>query len=135
MSKLKNIITSSIFHLDTNKVTILSVVLIIAVSYGLFFYLQNNTENNIRNSLFEQQRERQIESTEALSRHIGSDLDLIMSKLEPLANSDTLQQGNLAGNITREALEKIYDQINSRTPIDRLFILDKNNNNDIQYSC
>ena len=89
MSKLKNIITSSIFHLDTNKVTILSVVLIIAASYGLFFYLQNNTENNIRNSLFEQQRERQIESTEALSRHIGSDLDLIMSKLEPLANSDT----------------------------------------------
>ena len=135
MSKLKNIITSSIFHLDTNKVTILSVVLIIAVSYGLFFYLQNNTENNIRNSLFEQQRERQIESTEALSRHIGSDLDLIMSKLEPLANSDTLQQGNLAGNITTEALERIYDQINSRTPIDRLFILDKNNNNDIQYSC
>jgi hypothetical protein len=122
MSKLKNIITSSIFHLDTNKVTILSVVLIIAISYGLFFYLQNNTENNIRNSLFEQQRERQIESTEALSRHIGSDLDLIMSKLEPLANSDTLQQGNLAGNITREALEKIYDQINSSTPIDRLFI-------------
>jgi signal transduction histidine kinase len=127
MPKLKNIITSSIFHLDTNKVTILSVVLIIAVSYGLFFYLQNNTENNIRNSLFEQQRERQIESTEALSRHIGSDLDLIMSKLEPLANSDILQQGNLAENITTVALEKIYDQIYSRTPIDRLFILDKNN--------
>src|ERR687892_332889 len=63
MSKLKNILTSSIFHLDTKKVTILSIVLIIAVSYGLFFYLQNNTENNIRNSLFQQQRVRETEDT------------------------------------------------------------------------
>ena len=127
MSKLKNILTSSIFHLDTKKVTILSIVLIIAVSYGLFFYLQNNTENNIRNSLFQQQRERQVEFTQTLSRHIGSDLDLIMSKLELLASSDTLQQGNLVGNETTEVLEKIYHQINSITPLDRLFILDKNN--------
>ena len=127
MSKLKNITTGSIFHLDTKKVTIISIVLIIAVSYGLFFYLQNHTENNIRNSLFAQQQERQTESTEALSRHIGSDLDLIMTKLELLANSDTLQQGNLVGNKTTEELEDTYHQINSRTLLDRLFILDKNN--------
>ena len=127
MSKLKNILTSSIFHLDTKKVTILSIVLIIAVSYGLFFYLQNNTENNIRNSLFQQQRERQVEFTQTLSRHVGSDLDLIMSKMELLASSDMLQQGNLVGNETTEVLEKIYHQINSITPLDRLFILDKNN--------
>ena len=100
--------------------------MIIAVSYGLFFYLQNNTENNIRNSLFQQQKERQVESIETLSRHIGSDLDLIMSKLELLANSDMLQQGKLVGNETTEVLEKIYHQINSITPLDRLFILDKN---------
>jgi hypothetical protein len=56
--------------------------------------------------LFEQQRERQTESTEALSRHIGSDLDLIMSKLELLAYSDTLQQGNQVGNNTTEVLKK-----------------------------
>jgi signal transduction histidine kinase len=124
---LKNIITSIIFHLDTKKVTILSIVLIIAVSYGLFFYLQNNTENNIRNSLFQQQKERQVEFTQTLSRHIGSDLDLIMSKLELLASSDMLQPGNLVGNETTEVLEKIYHQINSITPLDRLFILDKNN--------
>jgi hypothetical protein len=127
MSKLKNILSSSIFHLDTKKVTILSIVLIIAVSYGLFFYLQNNTENNIRNSLFQQQKERQVEFAQTLSRHIGSDLDLIMSKLELLAGSDTLQQGNLVGNETTEVLEKIYHQINSITPLDRLFILNKNN--------
>ena len=124
---MKNIITGSIFRPNTKEITILSIVLIIAVSYGLFFYLQNNTENSIRNSLFEQQKQRQIESTEALSHHIASDLDLIMSKLELFANSDTLQQGNLVGNKTTEELEKTYQQINSRTPLDRLFILDKNN--------
>ncbi|HEY3526362.1 MAG TPA: sensor histidine kinase [Nitrososphaeraceae archaeon] len=127
MPKLKNIITSNIFRPNTKEITILSIVLIIAVSYGLFFYLQNNTENNIRNSLFEQQKQRQIESTKALSNHIASDLDLIMSKLELLANSDTLQQGNLVGNKTSEELERAYQQINSKTPLDRLFILDKNN--------
>ena len=127
MPKMKNIITGSIFRPNTKEITIVSVVLIIAVSYGLFFYLQNNTENSIRNSLFEQQKQRQIESTEALSHHIASDLDLIMSKLELFANSDTLQQGNLVGNKTTEELEKTYQQINSRTPLDRLFILDKNN--------
>src|ERR671915_50029 len=127
MPKLKNIITSNIFRPNTKEITILSIVLIIAVSYGLFFYLQNNTENNIRNSLFEQQKQRQIESTKALSNHIASDLDLIMSKLELLANSGILQQGNLVGNKTTEELEKTYQQINSKTPLDRLFILDKNN--------
>jgi signal transduction histidine kinase len=127
MPDLKNIITRNIFRPNTKEIAILSIVLIVAVSYGLFFYLQNNTENSVRNSLFEQQKQRQIESTEALSRHIDSDLDSIKSKLELLANSNTLQQGNLVGNETTEVLEKTYQKINSRTPLDRLFILDKNN--------
>ena len=57
---MKNIITGSIFRPNTKEITIVSVVLIIAVSYGLFFYLQNNTENSIRNSLFEQQKQRHL---------------------------------------------------------------------------
>ena len=125
MDRLKGIII--IFAPNTRKAIILSIILIIAVSYGLFFYLQNDTEMNIKNSLFEQQRERQTESTEALSRHIGSDLDLIMSKLELLSNSATLQQGILVGNKITGLLEKVYSQIGSITPVDRLFILDRNN--------
>ena len=125
MNRLKGI--SVAFAPNTRKVIILSIILIIGVSYGLFFYLQNNTEMSIRKSLFEQQKTRQIESAEAISRHISSDLSLIMSKLELLANSYTLQQENLVGNKTVEVLEKIHHQINSITPVDRLFILDKNN--------
>ena len=62
-------------------------MLIIAVSYGLFFYLQTITENNIKNSLIDQQRQRQIESTKAISQNIGSDLDSITARLQMLASS------------------------------------------------
>ena len=51
---------------------IISVLLIIGVSYGLFFYLQKGTEDGIRNSLFEQQEQRQLDSTKAISQHISS---------------------------------------------------------------
>ena len=38
---------------NTKKVALVFVIVIVSISYGLFFYFQNNTENNIRNSLFE----------------------------------------------------------------------------------
>lgn len=125
MNSLK--IGGRIFFSNTKKATIISILVVIAISYSVFFYILNSTEVNIRKSLFEQQKERQLESTRALSRHIGSDLGLVMSKLELLANSDTLQQENLLGNKTSEVLQKAYYHINSTTPLDRLFILDRNN--------
>ena len=117
----------SIFPLNTKKITILAIILIIGISYGLFFYFQNKTESDIRNSLFNQQKQRQIEATEALSHHISSDLDSIMARLQMLANSAILQQGELSGNETTRLLKEIYNQINSITPADRLFILNKDN--------
>ena len=125
MALLKNI--GSFSPLNTKKITILSIILIVAISYGLFFYLQNNTENNIRNSLFEQQKERQIESTQALSYHISSDLDSIMARLQMIANSPILQQGELSSNETTKLLKDVYNQMTPIIPADRLFILDKDN--------
>jgi hypothetical protein len=106
------------------KIAIITIVSIVVISYGLFFYLQNNTESNIRNTLFEQQKQRQIESTRIISQHIGSDLSLVMSMLDGLANSLYLQQGDLYGDQTKKLLEEKYNQYN--TVINRLFILDKN---------
>jgi signal transduction histidine kinase len=111
----------------TKEVAIIFIISIIVISYGLFFYLQNNTESNIRSSLFEQQKQRQIESTQALSRHIGSDLDSIMARLQSLANSVYLQQGDLVSNKTKTLMEQMYVQMNKITDVDRLFILDGNN--------
>jgi signal transduction histidine kinase len=87
--------------------------------------LQYNTENNIRNSLFEQQKQQQIDSTESLSRHVGSSLDSIMARLQALSDSDLLQQGNTSGNETNRLLQQTYAQINGITPVDRVLILDR----------
>ena len=111
----------------TKELAVVFIVSIIAISYGLFFYLQNNTESNIRNSLFEQQKQRQIESTQALSRHISSDLDSITARLQSLANSPYLQQGDLVSNKTKNLIQQMHFQMNSITNVDRLFILDENN--------
>jgi signal transduction histidine kinase len=111
----------------TNELAIIFIIAIIVISYGLFFYLQNNTESNIRNSLFEQQKQRQIESAQGLSRHIGSDLDSIMARLQSLASSAYLQQGDLLSNKTKKFMEQMYVQMNSITNVDRLFVLDENN--------
>ncbi|MFL6329588.1 MAG: hypothetical protein ACJ705_01090 [Nitrososphaeraceae archaeon] len=105
----------------TKEVAIIFIIFIIVISYGLFFYLQNNTESNIRSSLFERQKQRQIESTQALFRHIGSDLDSIMTRLQSLANSVYLQQGDLVSNKTMNVMEQIYVQLNNmRAKSDKL---------------
>ena len=111
---------------NTKKVALVFVIVIVSISYGLFFYLQNNTENNIRNSLFEQQKQQQIHSTESLSRHVGSSLDSIMARLQAVSNSDLLQQGDTSSNKTKRLLQEMHTQIDTITPIDRLLILDKN---------
>lgn len=47
MTKLQDIIASIAFSSKHKKITIFSVILIIDVSYRIFFYLQNNRENEI----------------------------------------------------------------------------------------
>lgn len=77
----------NLFSGRVKEISIISIILIIIISYGLFFYLQNITEHSIRSSLFEQQQERQVQATKAISEHIGSDLRLVMSILQGLADS------------------------------------------------
>ena len=113
------------FPTGAKKIGIISIILVVIISYGIFFELQYMTENNIRNSLFEQQKQRQIASTIALSQHIGTDLDLVMARLQDLANSAILQQEDLSSNKTKKIAEERYLQINSL--VDKLFIADKNN--------
>lgn len=129
MNFLRNIIKGSnrLFGEKTEKIAIVSIALVLTVSYGLFFYLQTITENDIKNSLIQQQRQRQIESTKAISKNIGSDLDSIMARLQMLARSAELQGGQFSDNNTRTLLEEVYHQIIAITAMDRLFILDKNN--------
>ena len=105
---------------------IISIGLIISIFYGVFFYLQSTTETNIRNSIFEQQKSLQMQTTQALSQRISSDLSFMMARLQGLADSSYLQQGDLSSEKTKNLLQEIYFQINNITAIDRLFIINKN---------
>jgi uncharacterized membrane protein len=62
------------FSKKRKEIGIISVCLIIISSFGLFFYQQNITEQNVKNSIFDQYKDRQIESTQAIAEHISSDI-------------------------------------------------------------
>jgi hypothetical protein len=68
----------------------------VSLSYGLYFFLQDLTENSIKTNLFEQQRLRQLDANNAISQHVASNMESILSKLQVIANSIYVQQGNLS---------------------------------------
>ncbi|MGC2427925.1 MAG: ATP-binding protein [Nitrososphaeraceae archaeon] len=115
----------SIFYGRAKVIAIISIVLIISISYGLFFYFQDITERNVKNNLFAQQRDRQIMATRILSQHIASDLGLVEARLEGLSNSIYLQQGDLTSNKTKTLVQANFLNIDSI--VDHLFVVNKKN--------
>ena len=101
-------------------------MIIISISFALFFYFQDRTESEIKEGIFEQQQKNQIDKTKAIAENVESTLNLIMAKLEGLSTSKVLQQGNLQSASTAEILNDRFEQINDITPIDRLLLIDKN---------
>jgi flagellar basal body-associated protein FliL len=75
------------------EIGIISIILIVALSYGIYFFLQDNTEDSIKQSLFEQQRQRQLDTNKAISQHIAYNMDVILTNLKVVANSIYVQQG------------------------------------------
>jgi signal transduction histidine kinase len=113
----------SLFSGKFREIGIISIISIILFSFGLLFYIQNITQTNIKVSLFERQKQSQTESTKSISKHIGSDLNLVVSMLDGLANSFYLQDDIYSDN-TKKLVEEKYNQF---TPvINRLFVLDRN---------
>jgi signal transduction histidine kinase len=106
------------------QIGIISIISIVILSYGLFFYVQGITENNVKNSLFEQQKDRQLESAISISQNIESDFNLMILMLDGLANSAYFQQAELYSEQAKKLMEEKYQQFD--TIVDRLFVLDKN---------
>jgi signal transduction histidine kinase len=101
-------------------------IVIIASSFAFFFYFQQQTEQGIRDTMLDQQKQIQKETTKALAQHIRSDLGSIMTSLHGLSYSKYLQEGDLTSSDTESYLKIYYQQMNSSTPVDRMFILDAN---------
>ena len=117
--------SSDFFSRKRKEIGIISVVLIIISSFGLFFYQQNTTEQNVKNSIFTQYKDRQIESTHRISEHISSDLKLIMTILQGIADSSLLQQGLLSGDRIDKMMQEKFSEVNNVTKVDTILITDK----------
>ncbi len=79
-------------------------IFIVIIPLILFFYLQQETEDSIRNSIFEQQKQVQIDSSRAIAHHMESDMELILSRLQGLAMSGNIQDGDFTSNLTKNLL-------------------------------
>jgi hypothetical protein len=112
----------NIFFGREKEIGIVLIISIIVSSNGLLFFLQNGIEVDLRRTTFEQQRDLQLQSTKEIAQHIESDVTLVLSMLDGLANSLYLQQGELGSERTTKLLEETY--ANSNLTIDRLFVLD-----------
>jgi signal transduction histidine kinase len=121
----------NVFSKKIREIGIISIILIIIFSFGLLVYIQNITEQDIKQNLFLQQKQRQISSTQGISMHIGSDMNLVVSMLDGLANSLYLQQAIYNDNAKKMVGDK-YSQFKGM--LDGLFVLDKDNILTISYS-
>jgi signal transduction histidine kinase len=119
--------SSDFFSRKRKEIGIISIVLIIVSSFGLFFYQQNITEQNVKDSIFTQYRDRQIESTQIIAERISSDLKLIMSILQGIADSTYLHQHYLYGEKIEKIIREKFSEVNNVTKVDGLFIADENN--------
>ncbi|HEU0144310.1 MAG TPA: histidine kinase dimerization/phospho-acceptor domain-containing protein, partial [Nitrososphaera sp.] len=107
------------------EIIIVVIVSIFIISIVTLFYGTYDVQRDVRESLFEQQRNRQLTQVEAIANNIRSDSELALSHLRGLANSLYLQNGDLSGNETENLFKDTYAEVSSIG--DRLFVIDNKN--------
>lgn len=105
------------------KIGILSVISIVIFSFAVFYSIQIVTEENVKSNLVSEQIDRQQIASKSLSQHIGSDLTLVTTVLDGLANSVYLQEAHLDPEKTNSIINEKYKSIDDI--IERIFILDE----------
>jgi hypothetical protein len=112
---------------DRKNLWIILIITIILSTFGLFFYQENMTEQNIKSTLFNQYKTSQIELTQGIAERISSDLNFLMSILQGIADSSHLHQGELYGEKIEKIMREKFDEFNNVTKVDGLFIADEEN--------
>jgi signal transduction histidine kinase len=104
---------------------VVAIMSIIVISIVTFFYSSFDVQRDVKESLFEQQRDRQLTQVQSIANNIRSDSELALSHLRGLANSLYLQNGDLSGSETENLLKDTYAEIDDIG--DRLFVIDNRN--------
>ena len=121
----KKVDSMNIFPNHTIRKGIISVVGIIILTFCLLFYNLHVSEENLKDSIFDQQIQRQTATTKLIADHIKSDFDSVLVMLDGLANSVYLQQDQISSSQSKKLIQEKYMQFNN--VISRLFVLDSNN--------
>ncbi len=88
------------------KIVILFTLIIISISFILFFSFQHQSEFRIRDIILEQQQKDQVDTTKAIAEIIKWNLLYIRANLQGLAHSKYLQEGDYQSNITYNLMKK-----------------------------
>ena len=88
-------------------------------------FLQTTTESTVRKNIYQQQIDRQEEVTTSISQSISSDLGILISVLDGLADSDPLQSGDFASDETTKLISEKLQR--HEAEINNIFLLDRNN--------
>ena len=116
------------FQRNLPKIGIILVISIIALSYGLYFLFQDIAENDIKERLFEQERQQLLDANKAISQNIISDLDSILTKLKVVAVSPYIQEEEdpQAWNKSAPLVQEMYDETKELVgKTDGMFVIDK----------
>ena len=107
------------------EIGIISILFIIIFTFGLFFYQQNITEQNIKQGIFNKFRDHQMESTHVMADHISSNLEVIMSNIQAVADIASLKDGESYDDRFKKIFEDKYLVLNKITKVDGLYLVNK----------
>jgi signal transduction histidine kinase len=122
----KEKITQKNFLFSKKKeIGIISIVFILIFTFGLFFYQQNITEQNIKQGIFNKFRDNQMDSTQIMAEHISSDLEVIMSIVQAVADLASLQDDETYDDRFKKFFEYKYLILSKITNVDGLYLVNE----------
>ena len=119
-------ITQKIFPFSKKKeIGFILIVFIIIFTFGLFFYQQNITEQNIKQGIFNKFRDNQMDSTHIMAEHISSDLEVVMSIVQAVADLASLQDDETYDDRFKKFFVDKYLILSKITNVDGLYLVNK----------
>ncbi|HJS68569.1 MAG TPA: sensor histidine kinase [Nitrososphaera sp.] len=94
------------------KMLLVIIIVISGISLSAYSLILNLGESNIRASLFEREKELQANRAEQLASNVGSDLELLMTKLQVLAESAPVQAGDFASPEADALMQQVFEESN-----------------------
>ena len=125
MDTQENITHKNPFSRKKKEIGIILIVFIIIFTFGMFFYQQNITEENIKQGIFNKFKDNQMDSTHVMAEHISSDLKVVMGILQATADLASLQDNKSYDDRFKKIMQDKYLMLSKITKVDGIYIVNK----------